>query len=174
MLNKLIPTVIAILVLAPVVRADHDRAPRRGDPTLWAHRLEIATHDVLRTAEYRLRPFIPREREALRRLERLDRVARGFHRNIERFGPNPYRLEADIDRLFRAFENASYHVDHVRSRSVRQDFERVERIIDRLPRELRVARVHRGPRDRRPNRSHGSVIVGDRNGRAGYQLRIDW
>ena len=174
MWKKILPTAIAILVLAPVVRADHGRGPRPGDPSLWAHRLEVATQDVRLTAESRLRPFVPREREALRRLERLNRLARRLHRDLERFGPDPYRLEDDLDRLFRAFETAAYHVDHVRSGAVRRDFARVDRIMERLPRSLRFAQRRHGSVDRLPSRSHGSVIVGDDHGRTRYRLRFDW
>jgi len=186
MLKKMILITAAALALAPVASAgrndrydddDYRFAPVPRVAAL-ADELEEAARHAHRSAERRIPPHGYFERETLASLHRLEQRARHFHRTVEGRGHDFRHVERDFHKLLGSFDAAAYNVARIRSPHVRQDFRRVERLVNRLVRNLDVAYGHgRGPvyDDQWGGRTtNGSVVFGDYRGRTQYRVRVDW
>jgi len=99
-----------------------------------AHELDDAARHTYRAAYETRQHFTWREDRALRKLDRLADWARHFHAQVETYRQDPTHTDADFQNLVRAYVRAR---DGVRTQlhataHVRDDFKRVEAIMDRL------------------------------------------
>lgn len=112
------------------------RAADFGEPDriqYLAHDLEEAAHHAHESAEAYAHHGGRRERRALGALHRLDRQARHFHKQVERYHGSPRHTEQDYCGLVRAYHEAQRAMRGLHIfEHVYRDFHRVEVLVDEL------------------------------------------
>ncbi len=135
-----------------------------------AHELAEAVHHVHETAEEYAHHY--GESRVLKALHRLDRQARHFHRQVERYYQNPHHTQKDYRKLVRDIRKARRAMRRLHTyEHVYDDFDRVEVLMDDLAyyyrgndhyREHDYEHGYEGPRHhRRPSRgrTHGRIRI---------------
>jgi len=125
----------AVLGLASNASAgQRDRyAGDRAQMLQLAHELEAATASVHHTAEGTAHHRSRGERQALRRLHELNREARHFHRQAERYRPNSRHLHNDFGKLARRLWRAESALHDLHAvRPVRRDLRRIAYLMDEI------------------------------------------
>ena len=98
-----------------------------------AHQLEVtaagAHHTAEETAHHRSRG----ERKALKRLHELNKEARHFHRQVERYRPSSRHFQNDFGKLARRFCRAEDAMHDLHAlRPVRRDMQRIAFLLDEI------------------------------------------
>ncbi len=167
-------TIVATTLLAPTVLAEHrhDRYRAADRVAVLSDELVEATRQMQRDAERRLRGRGYGSGELLVTLDRLDDRARRFRRDVFR-GAHPRRLEIQLDRLVVAFERADRRMQFVRSGRLQRDFDRIDRVMRALLRNVDIAFAPRDRYDRRQRDGlHGTIVLGDRDDRFRARIRF--
>lgn len=171
MKKTLLLTIVAATMLAPVALAGP-----RGDRHLPEDPIVILSTDLLEATrsmrfnvERRARGHHRRAAELLYDLDRLERRARHFRRDAVR-GISLRHLNRELDGLVLAFDRADRQMRFVRSGRLQRDFNRIDRAMRRLTRDVEFASTRVRPR--RDRGVHGSVVLGDRTRNGRYQVRV--
>jgi hypothetical protein len=125
----------AVLGLASNASAgQRDRyAGDRAHMLQLAHELEAATASVHHTAEGTAHHPSRGEHQALRRLHELNREARHFHRQAERYRPSRRHLHNDFGKLARRLWRAATAMHDLHAlRPVRRDLRRIAYLMDEI------------------------------------------
>ncbi len=156
--------VAAFLGLAATAQARHTDLGQPDRMKDLAHQLQEAVHHAHETAEEYAHHY--GESRALKALHRLDRRARHFHRQVERYYQNPHHTEKDYRKLVRDFRKARRAMQRLHTyEHVYDDFHRVEVLIGDL------AYYYRGNDHYRENDyEHG--YYGRKHNRRPYRGRI--
>lgn len=133
MTRRLLLTALTALVMPLAAGASHPEPGEMARVQVLAHQLENAARRVHLRAEDTRHHGDYWEEKALRRLHDLEAKARHFHRQVERYRPNPYHTAEDFRALERAFYRAeeAMHWLHAYD-AVERDFRRLERVMDEL------------------------------------------
>ena len=125
----------AVLALASIASAGQrgryvdDRVHMRQ----LAHELEATAASVHHTAEGTAHHPSRGERQALRRLHELNREARHFHRQVERYRSSSRHLRSDFGKLARRFRRAESALHDLHAVGpVRRDLRRIAYLMDEI------------------------------------------
>lgn len=106
---------------------------RRASHDYFLHVSRTYPHHVHKSAEAYAHHGGKRERRALKALHRLDRQARHFHEQVERYYQDPYHTEEDYRRLMRAYHEARRAMRGLHAfEHIYDDFYHVEELIHEL------------------------------------------
>ncbi len=126
-------------------RSGHE--PQQEKIDRLAHRLDHATSQLYSQATDRARHESWREWRAIRTLRRLERRADHFQTHVARHGAGSRRAQAAFRDLDCAYQAAAERRDDLRrSRQLRDEFARVDDLMDRL--DHRIATLARHERHR--------------------------
>lgn len=172
MLKKITTLTFATaMMLTPAAFAGHKsvRVAPVNRIVVLADDLADAARDMRYQTERRLHGRRGRGNEVLWALERLEVGAVQFRRDVGH-GASPRRVVASYDQLLVAFDRADRAMRWVRNGRLQREFNQVERAMQRLTRDVEIAR---GPQRRQRDRGvHGAIVLGDRIGNARVQVRI--
>jgi hypothetical protein len=157
-----ITTFVLALAAVSIGKADHRH--RGEDPLLTlSHKIERSARQV-RHAAYDSHYWNPFRDHAIRQVRWLEREARDFRRDLERYGPYSRRVRRDFEELKRAYYHARRASPALRlDRRAYDEFRSIEYRMDRLSREFETRLVYYDRHDRR--RGHGHAKHRDRGRR---------
>ncbi len=161
--------IAAFLGLAATAQARNPNLGQSDRMKKLAHELAEAMHHMHETAEEYAHHY--GESRVLKTLHRLDRRARHFHRQVERYYQNPHHTQKDYWKLVRDIRKARRAMRRLHTyEHVYDDFNRVEVLMDDLAyyyrgndhyRENDYEHGYEGPRyNRRPSRGRTRGRIG--------------
>jgi len=161
-----ITTFVLALVAVSIGKADSRH--RREDPLLTlSYKIERSARQVRHAAHdsYYWNPFAD---HAIRQVRWLEREARDFRRDLERYGPYSPRVRRDFEELKKAYYHARRSSRALRvNRRAYDEFCSIESRMDRLSREFETRLAYHDRRDRR--RGHGRAKQRDDEHYDGYR-----
>ena len=140
-------TILIAAAIMGLTATAHARQPdiRQPDRIKYlAYELKEAAHHVRETAEEYAHNY--GESHALKALHRLDRQARHFHRQVERYYQDPYHTEKDYRKFGRAYRRVRRSMQHLHTyEHVYDDFNRVEELLNEMTHYYSGRRFNRRP-----------------------------
>ena len=179
-MKKLLLSTALAVILTPAALAGGGPGQHYKTVTLedLAYELHAATQELSNETQYAAHHRNGRQADVVRAMRRLERRSLRFFEVVNDRRVRTHRVQNELDRLCNAFEDAKYAVKHVRSKRVRNDFRRVDKLVHRVAKRVERLEERAYYDDRRLERrrpvSRGEVVVGRDGRRGGFRIRLGW